>query len=141
MYYANRLSKYILIKCIKDNQPINNLYLQCILYNIQKKSLQTFGKRMLWDEFEAFGFGAVVPNVYYEYCMYGVENIRHEELIGKPDNLNLTMEAKAIVDDVTTKIRGLKFWDLPKSPAWEKVWDNGRGRGMIVPVELIRVLG
>ena len=51
------LSKYIVMKCIKDNHPISNLQLQKILYYIQREFLQKLGMLAFSESIEAWPFG------------------------------------------------------------------------------------
>ena len=61
------LSKYIVSKCVRDNFHISNMQLQKILYYIQKDFLRC-GELAFDAAFEAWAFGAVVPEVYYYFC-------------------------------------------------------------------------
>ena len=44
------------------------------MYSIQKDYLTT-GQTIFPEDFEAWGFGAVVPEVYYNYCHFGCQPI------------------------------------------------------------------
>lgn len=67
-YSALKIAKYVIDKCTRDEQPVSNLQLQKILYYIQKTFLKN-GTEAFEDEMEAWQFGPVVPNVYYQYCL------------------------------------------------------------------------
>lgn len=67
---ALEISKYIICKCNQEKFPINPFRLQRYLYLIQ-----VFGDFLFEENFEAWGLGPVVPEVYYEYCLYGLGNI------------------------------------------------------------------
>lgn len=134
MYYAKDLAAYIVTKCIEDGEPISNLYLQKILYSAQELFLTGHRERLIADEFEAFGFGACVPNVYYSYCHYGVEKITMER-VGKV--VEIDPVTKSVVDGITEMYRRLKPWEIPQPKAWEIIWDNGKGKERVIPVELI----
>ena len=134
MYYAKDLATYIVTKCIEDGEPISNLYLQKILYSAQELFLTVRRERLIADEFEAFGFGACVPNVYYSYCHYGVEKITMER-VGKI--VEIDPVTKSVVDWITETYRRLKPWEIPQPEAWKIIWDNGKGKEQVIPVELI----
>ena len=51
--------------------PISNLQLQKILYYLQVYFIQHEGIPLFEDEIEAWQFGPVIPEVYYEYCGFG----------------------------------------------------------------------
>ena len=106
MYKAMDLSNYIISKCIKDNEPINNFQLQAILYYIQKCFLTNWLKKDLIafdDNIEARSFGPCIPDVYYHFSIYGcmpiTENYEHFDI---EDDFH-----KVIIDEVIEKIRNL----------------------------------
>ena len=61
MYKALELAKYVVSKCIQDDNPISNLQLQKILFYIQRDYLQNENRAAFADEIEAWRFGPVVP--------------------------------------------------------------------------------
>ena len=65
MYLAKQIAQYVLEKCEHNGNPIANVQLQQILYCIQCAFLKERNERCFADDFEAFGFGLCVPNVYY----------------------------------------------------------------------------
>ena len=67
---ALEIARYIISKCSFDKEPISNLQLQKILYCLQTKFLKT-SSALFDDKFEAWDFGPVVPEVYYQYCGFG----------------------------------------------------------------------
>lgn len=94
MYRAIDLSKYIVSKCVSDNQPISNLQLQKILYYIQKDYLKR-NEKAFSDDIETWQFGSVIPNVYYYYCGFGVMPI-----VFSRDSFELDIKDKNIIDDI-----------------------------------------
>lgn len=44
---------------------------------------------------------------------------------------------KSVVDGITEMYRRLKPWEIPQPKAWEIIWDNGKGKERVIPVELI----
>lgn len=139
MYKAMDLANYIVDKCIEDNAPITNLQLQRILYSVQKDFLKR-GSPAFSDDIEAWEFGPVVPNVYFDFCGFGAMFIS----ISKGAVPNLTSD-KNIIDNIIEAKRSLTPWEAAKEThkatgAWSKVYDNGKGRQHIIPVGLIKEL-
>ena len=140
MYAAIDLAKYIISKCINDGCPINNQTLQKILFYIQKDFLSR-DKYAFFDDIEAWGFGPVVPNVYYHYGGYGVMEIwyNHDDVV-VPD------KDKNRIDSIIEEKRQLPFWETAKEinrkgGAWDLTYDNGNGNRKIISQALIKSNG
>ena len=139
MYKAIDLANYIVDKCIKDDTPITNLQLQRILYFVQKDFLKR-GYQAFSDDIEAWRCGPVVPNVYFYFCGFGAMPIS----ISRGSIPNLTSD-KNVIDNIVEAKRSLAPWEIAKETskitgAWSKVYDNGKGRQCIIPVDLIKEL-
>lgn len=139
MYKAMDLANYIVDKCIKDNVPITNLQLQRILYFVQKDFLKR-GSPAFLDEIEAWRCGPVVSNVYFYFCGFGAMPIS----ISRDAVPNLSID-KNIIDNIVNTKRSLTPWEAVKeihktTGAWSKVYDNGKGRQCIIPVDFIKKL-
>lgn len=140
MYKAMDLANYIVDKCIKDDVPITNLQLQRILYFVQKDFLKR-GSPAFSDYIEAWGFGPVVPTVYFCFCGFGAMPIL---FIPRDTVPNLSTD-KNIIDNIVENKRSLTPWEIAKETskitgAWSKVYDNGKGSQHIIPVDLIKKL-
>lgn len=135
-YTAVDLSKYLVTKCIQDENPITNLQLQKILYHIQKAFLKR-GDIAFYDEIEAWQLGPVVPSVYYFFCSYG----------GMPITLpykgySITSKDEDVISPILTEKREMEPWDLVEDThkiggAWWTLYDEGRGRGKVIPASMI----
>lgn len=137
MYTAMDLSKYVIQKCIDDNQPISNLQLQKILYYIQKDFLRR-GDIAFQDEFEAWQFGPVVPDVYYRYCGNGAMPITFEFGNSSVDSFDAFY-----IDRIVEMKRMLAPWDLVREThkadgAWAKTYQDGKGSHHVIPITLIK---
>lgn len=140
MYIALDIAKYVLGKCTEDNHPISNLQLQKILYFLQKKYLVESGNRLFWDDIEAWQFGPVVPDVYYQYCGFGSMAITMKYIvdIGEKDS--------QIIDSIVEEKRRKNPWDLveethAQGKAWSEIYRGGLGNRKTIPIELIRTRG
>ena len=75
MYRALDIAHYIIQRCNTTNRTIINLKLQKILYFVQAEFLVTKNQPCFVEEIQAWDFGPVVPDVYYQYRMFGSANI------------------------------------------------------------------
>lgn len=142
MYKALDLAKYIVAKCIDDRCPISNLQLQKILYYIQKEFLIKTDTPAFGDAIEAWQFGPVVPNVYYDYCSFGSMPISwaiYESELNSYDD-------EKIIDTIIEQKRSLHPWNLvadthKPNGAWDQIYKNGVGNHEEIPIELIKSAG
>ncbi|WP_425446664.1 Panacea domain-containing protein [Dethiothermospora halolimnae] len=139
-YSALEIARYIINKCTVENSPISNLQLQKILYFLQKEYLVNRNSVLFSDEIQAWQFGPVVPEVYYQYCGFGSMAItmNYEVEIGADDI--------SIIDRIVNEKRCKNPWDLVSEThvdgkAWAIVYRDGIGNHSIIPTELIRTRG
>ena len=134
-YTAMELAEYIVNKCMIDGCPISNLYLQKILYYIQRDFLQK-GKIAFHDDIEAWQIGPVIPNVYYEFCGFGAMPITASY------NQEINPEDKDQIDSPIEEKRDLEPWDMTVdihkvSGAWAKTYQHGLGNRNVISIGLI----
>lgn len=133
MSRAIDIAKYIINKCTNDSYPISNLQLQKILYYIQRDCLKE-GTPAFEDDIEAWQFGPVVPDVYYEFCSYGSMPI----IMNYAINLDLDKSCNCDIDKIVEEKRRLNPWDLvedthKKGGAWNKTYTEIGSRRVINP--------
>lgn len=63
--------KYIINYCNEKDYSVSNLKLQKLLYFIQAYFLTKTGKPCFREDIEAWDFGPVVPEAYFQYKQYG----------------------------------------------------------------------
>ena len=131
------LSKYIVTKCAVDDCPISNLQLQKILYYIQKYFLK-HDSIAFYDDIEAWQFGPVVPNSYYQFCGFGAMPITNEYKTVIENN-----ESKKAIDRIVEEKRALDPWQLvdathKKDGAWDKIYNGGLGNHRVIPLSYIK---
>lgn len=71
MYKVMDVARYVINRSYDIGRPVSNLKLQKILYFIQSEFLSDNGYPCFYEEIEAWDFGPVVPEVYYEFKRYG----------------------------------------------------------------------
>lgn len=131
------LSKYIVSKCYLDDNPVTNIKLQCLLYIIQRKFLAC-DLIAFFDDFEAWDFGAVVPNSYYRFCGFGAMPITHINY-----EINIEEKHKKFLDLIIETYRGndpFKLIDEVKisNGAWETIYKNNKYKKETIPIALIK---
>lgn len=141
LYSAMDIAKYVIDKCIDDEMPISNLQLQKILYYLQVYFIKHEGIPLFEDEIEAWQFGPVIPEVYYEYCGFGGFEIQ----IKQETDILLENKEKSIIDSIVDEKRKMEPWELvkdthDKSKAWYARY-NALGRGSIISKDLMGRIG
>lgn len=138
-YEAVHIAKYIINKCAIDQYPISNLQLQKILYCIQRDFLKN-DMLAFDDDFEAWQFGPVIPEVYYLFCGFGAIRIQMKY------DLDIGSDYAALINPIIERKRLLNPWDWSEDinatgKAWDKVYSNGSGNHKVIPKQIIRNIG
>lgn len=76
-YHALTIANYVIEYSIQKNFSISNLKLQKVLYFIQAQFLVNQNRPCFKERIEAWSFGPVVPQVYYEYKFFGSADINY----------------------------------------------------------------
>ncbi len=141
IYSALSIARYIITRCNESGMLISNLKLQKILYFLWIEYYNQTGKYLFLDNFCAWQFGPVVPEVYYEYCVYGGRTINaiYKETLGDS-------YTEKIIDNVLEQYMTLTVGELVershrKKSAWDSVYDNGNGKGKVIPFWMIKECG
>lgn len=140
VYDAIDIARYIIDKCAKEGKSVSNLQIQKIMYFLQKEYLKNHSHELFPNEIQAWQFGPVVPDVYYQYCGYGSMPISLNYVI------DVEEEDKAIIDKIVQDKRVLNPWDLVAEThaigkAWSIVYKNGMGNFSTIPKKLIQYKG
>ena len=137
---ARDLAHYIVDKCTRDDEPVSNLQLQKMLYLIQFVHCGSYGEPLFDDEdFQAWRYGPVLPDIYHEYSQYGGRAIT--EIYDDVDRSSFKGRAD-FVDSGIEALREWSPWELvdvahAKGSPWDLVWRDGRGRNEIISNEMI----
>ena len=124
---ASKVASYIVAKCANDFSPITNLQLQKILYYIQKKYMAS-GGYAFDDDFFAWKYGPVIPEVYHAYSYYGGLPLYNAE----EKDVELSKSDRDIIDPIVETKRKLWPWQMVEEThraggAWAKTYNNGTG--------------
>lgn len=133
------LAQYTVTKCEAEGEPISNLQLQKIMYFLQSVYCRsTHGNLLFPDEFYAWPYGPVLPNVYEKFSNYGGRLI-HDKF---DQPLLMSTGTKTFIDEGIEILRKKSPWDLvrtshaPNSP-WDQIWRGGIGFKEKIPNKLI----
>lgn len=107
MATASKIAKYIVKEALKRKMPVTNLKLQKLLYFVQGVHLFMHEKVAFPDEIIAWEYGPVVKDVYYEYSIYGANDIIP---IDKNEKIILSMRLKKLVSFVLDDL--LRYSDI-----------------------------
>lgn len=124
MKKAIDVAKYILRN---SSKCLSNLELQKTLYFAELDFQKECGKRLIEDDFEAWQYGPVSREVYYEYRGYGASSItRPEDEI----NLGLDNKEKEVLNKSILNSNNKTYWELVEAShkeggAWKKTYKNG----------------
>lgn len=131
-YTAREIAHYVIDTCTRDGRPISNLQLQKILYFVQLEYCKQAGSLLFADEFEAWQYGPVLPDVYDEYSFFGGMRVEKTYAsVAQP-----APEDKLIIDKVVVDKREKYPWDLVRiAHASGSPWDRAfrKGNGTVIP--------
>ncbi len=136
MYLAIAVAKHIVTYCTNKNKPVSNLKLQKILYYVWIDYYKKTGDMLFLDEMQAWQFGPVVPNVYYEFCQYaGLEICR--EYQEECDIADISLIDSVIDKYIDVPTSTLIDWSHRPNKPWDKVYKSGRGFRQKIPYDMI----
>ena len=97
-YSAFEVARYIIHHEAQQNRPVSNLRLQKLLYFVQAKFvMDSHGTSpCFYEKMEAWGFGPVVREVYYEYRYYGGAMIPPERNF----STTITPRDQSMIDEI-----------------------------------------
>lgn len=123
IYFSKDIAQYIVNKCIDDDKPISNLYLQEILFILDTKHRSEFNEPLVYDEFKKTTYGYYIPNVYYKYGSFGASPI-----FFKNNNYNCDIDSidLCFINNIVENIRDLAPWDISQM-VQECIIDKERG--------------
>lgn len=136
-YDAVDIARHIVVYCNNKEKPITNLKLQKLLYYIWIEYYKKCSGYLFDNNICAWQFGPVVPEVYYEYCMYAGMLIRL-----KQDSNVISYADLQIVDSAIDRYIDYSASELVEmthrtgSP-WSKIFRQGVGNREIIPFENI----
>lgn len=98
---------------------ITNLQLQKILYYIQGEYIYAYGDPLFNNVIEAWAYGPVIPEAYYEYSENGSKKIKGV----RPDKMRtIDKEDKFLIRKVIKSKIEKNIWDIVRETHEEDPW-------------------
>lgn len=121
---ATDLAKYIINTSYRG---LSNLELQKTMYFVELDYYKQTGKHLVDDEFKAWQYGPVVPDVYEEYRHYGSRYIEEADM---PDKSKMSQVNTSIIEETVDRCSDRKSWELVKEShrsdgAWQETLNAG----------------
>ena len=127
-YDALDIAKYIIRWCDKNELRITNLQLQKILFFIQKESIRRRGYGIFSNRIEAWQYGPVIPDVFYEFAGFGaMKLVLYEDLFSENSSKDtfIDNDSKKIIENILKECIYIYPWDLvAKSHVSDGAWSN-----------------
>lgn len=139
VYEALDIAKYIVTYCIGQGKPISNLKLQKMLYFAWIDYYKETRGELFLEDICAWQFGPVVPEVYYEFCVYGGFPITQEYKV------HVVQKDREILDGSIDRYAANTISELvnrthqPGKP-WALTYKDGAGLRMTIPYDTIIAL-
>jgi len=125
MHTALEIAQYIINKCINSGNPVSNLQLQKILYYVQGEYMKKKnGEPLFEDRMEAWQYGPVIPNVYYNYNCHSSSSI-----VVKQNDVELEEFESQIIDPIISEKSIYSAWSLVEKTHSEKPWNSSYEEG------------
>ena len=138
MYDVHVVANYIIAKCNELQYEISNLRLQKLLYYVQGYFFKIHNESAFDSNICNWPYGPVVPEIYYEYCIYGAnpilfEDDKLEDTINRIKNRN----HRRLVDTIIKKCNDYTPGQLVDHTHNETPWKD-TVRGSVISSEKIQ---
>lgn len=137
-YSARVIAEKVLKYCIECKKPISNLQLQKILYYIQIGYYKREKSFIIRENFEAWKFGPVIRDVYYDYCENGANEIKNI----LDTNIEISRRERIIINKIVKEKIKETPWDLVKEShrkdgAWYRVYYDDNNTEKIIDKDML----
>lgn len=117
---------YFLIE-LSQERGITNLKLQKMLYCIQREAIRNLNRKAFNDRIEAWQYGPIIPNIYYEFASYGSSPIMNLDI---NRNEIEDFEIRNIIQEVFNQNIDISVWDMvDETHTHGNAWDSAFKRG------------
>lgn len=150
-YKAKDVAKFVVNYANSKGKFVNNTMVNIILYYLQGFSYICYKKPLFPDDFEAWGYGPRIPEVYTLFSMFGLERIRPYNTVwdlicyNKVEHINYREGfSERVADFLEVNITNLLQYSArelvastwKKGTAWEKIYEEGRKN--VIPKSVIQ---
>lgn len=127
---------YIVDKAISGQQTITNLQLQKILYLFASEYQKECGKYPFNESFQAWAYGPVIPEVYFEYKKYGstpiAEYSKHQTVDEETFKIvsheyteeNIDENFRKLVEEFLEKLLNINIFKIVEFTHNQKFWKS-----------------
>lgn len=132
-YSASIIAYAFVQKGIDEGKYVTQMKLQKMVYFAHGYHLAKYGDPLIKEDFEAWKFGPVVPNIYQSYKLYGSDLIYNTDLILKSVNDfhkkiefdNRAIDAIEYTWELTKKLTAnqLSRWSHLDGSPWAQVYN------------------
>ena len=138
-YNAMDVAKYIVSYCDRAGKATSNLKLQKMLYFIWIDYYRETKTPLFDENFYAWQYGPVVPQVYFEFSTFaGIPiNRQYKTQAGENDYSQLNKYIDKYIDSSAAEL--VEESHRPDGP-WYKVYDGGNGSRNVIAHESIIAL-
>lgn len=148
-YDALEISKFIIAYWHKHDADITNLMLQKLLYLLWTDYYRTTRQELFHNMFLAWKFGPVVPDAYYNYCLWGGRQIGADEPFWKSTGTgsdvgsNLLTADEHLLSGILSQYLSFSVTDLVRlttrdGTPWRQVYQERGGPHQKIPFQLIK---
>lgn len=128
-YSASAIAYAFVLKGIEEGNFVTQMKLQKMVYFAHGYHLAKYGKPLVNEDFEAWKFGPVVPDIYQSYKLYGSNHIIDPGLVPKSAKpLTLSDSALDAIEYTWKVTKGLSAaqlmnWTHASGSPWARVYD------------------
>lgn len=116
------LSKYVIAYVHNKGNGITHLKLQKILYFIQGEYIKQYDAALFDEKMEAWMYGPVVCDVYYQYCENGALELHVAPQEAKVVEDSLPQEVRNLIDAVLNKMSSKSSRELVQISHGQDPW-------------------
>jgi uncharacterized phage-associated protein len=146
MYQAKDISYAFVRRGIEEGKPITQMKLQKLVYFAHGLHLADTEKELVKENFQAWKFGPVIPELYDVYKPYGskpIDDLFWLEFTGKkPEIIQFSPKALEAINATWDTFKdadtiGLSNWTHKADSPWSKVYKEGVNN-IVIPNESIK---
>lgn len=142
MHHSTVIAKYLIDKGKKENKYFTQMQILKIVYLCNSAMLYKRDAPLIYDRIEAWQYGPVIPELYYEICHYGRNYVKEIE-VKDENNSNITDENEIrIINKIYEELKAysgprLSTYTHQKGTPWDVVYKKAGNRA-IIDIDIIK---
>lgn len=121
---ALRLAEHIIYLAKENNKNITNLGLRSVLYHLWVEYYRSYKEYLFDESFYAWQLGTVVPEVYYEYCLWTAHDLQPHYSFEEAPISN--EELRSRIDSTIIELLSKNTYELYTMNFASKAWKERR---------------